>query len=659
MNKKIGRIFIFIIISIIIELLIFNYGAIRSFINGSERQIEYQLESSYKNNKNNYILTINNLDEILTSVNINYKNDYKEIIKYETYFISEDDTNYKKIKDKYMLANKNNTYIQLDTHTNAKEVKIFFQSEKQLEIDSVIINHSNLNFSIVRILIVFAIVNLIYYIKTKKIYKIEYNKNSKQQFLVIFGILLFTIIFITIYYMKEIDVSQYNMLQEDILDQEQIMQTEALLNGSISLLVKPPQELIDLQDPYNHGLREENNIEYMYDTAYYNGNYYSYFGIAPIITLIMPIKIIFDMYLPLKIYTLLFILIAIFLIFLVYKKIVEKYIKKISLFNFILGFITIVFGSSLLLLLRGEKYDIVCASGITFFLLAIFLLLDLNEESRYRKLKLFFAGLSTGLIVLSKPSYILYYLILSYLIIMYLKNIKLDRKTKIYDMLIYFIPLSLLAIFQMTYNYLRFDSIFEFGAKYQLTSYNMIYAMTPTLGKIIEGIGKYIFTLPIINIFDFPFVVPNFNSTNTALNELCYQNKIVGLAAIPIVWVILLIGELKNNIKTKEDKELKNLINISLITVLLFIILNTVSAGICDAYSVEFKIIAVLVCTIIWLKILENKENKNILNKIFLIVCIATLLLFIPLSLTTESNLLLDMKNETTVYLKNFFEFWT
>ena len=659
MNKKIGRIFIFIIISIIIELLIFNYGAIRSFINGSERQIEYQLESSYKNNKNNYILTINNLDEILTSVNINYKNDYKEIIKYETYFISEDDTNYKKIKDKYMLANKNNTYIQLDTHTNAKEVKIFFQSEKQLEIDSVIINHSNLNFSIVRILIVFAIVNLIYYIKTKKIYKIEYNKNSKQQFLVIFGILLFTIIFITIYYMKEIDVSQYNMLQEDILDQEQIMQTEALLNGSTSLLVKPSQELIDLQDPYNHGLREENNIEYMYDTAYYNGNYYSYFGIAPIITLIMPIKIIFNMYLPLKIYTLLFILIAIFLIFLVYKKIVEKYIKKISLFNFILGFITIVFGSSLLLLLRGEKYDIVCASGITFFLLAIFLLLDLNEESRYRKLKLFFAGLSTGLIVLSKPSYILYYLILSYLIIMYLKNIKLDRKTKIYDMLIYFIPLSLLAIFQMTYNYLRFDSIFEFGAKYQLTSYNMIYAMTPTLGKIIEGIGKYIFTLPIINIFDFPFVVPNFNSTNTALNELCYQNKIVGLAAIPIVWIILLIGELKNNIKTKEDRELKNLINISLITVLLFIILNTVSAGICDAYSIEFKIIAVLVCTIIWLKILENKENENILNKIFLIVCIATLLLFIPLSLTTESNLLLDMNNETTVHLKNFFEFWT
>ena len=178
------------------------------------------------------------------------------------------------------------------------------------------------------------------------------------------------------------------------------------------------------------------------------------------------------------------------------------------------------------------------------------------------------------------------------------------------------------------------------------------------MAKILEGIGKYIFTLPIINIFEFPFVVPNFDTTNTALNELCYQNKLVGLVAIPIVWVILLIGELKNNIKTKKDKELINLINISLITILLFIVLNTISAGICDAYSIEFKIIAVIFSIIIWLKLLENKENDSILNKIYLIVCIATLLLFIPLSLTTLDNFLVNTNNETTIYLKNFFEFW-
>ena len=658
MKREIIKIFIFAIVSILIELLVFNYGAIRSLINGPERDVEYKLDISTENNINNYILTINNLDEILTSINIMYKDNYREIIKYQTYFISEDDDSYKKIQDKYMIATKDKTYIQLDTRTKAKQVKIVFQSENKLEIDKVTINHVNLNFYIIRILIVFAIMNLIYFIKNKKIYKVQYDKNSKEQFLVIFTVLLFIIVFITCYYFKEKNIIENVSQKDEILYQEQVMQTEALLGGSASLLVKPSQELINLEDPYNPGMRKINDVEFMYDTAYYDGNYYSYFGIAPILTLIMPIKIIFNLYLPLKIYTLLFVLLAVFLIFLFYKIIIEKYIQKISLFNFILGFVTIIFGSSLLLLLRGEKYDIVCASGITFFLLAVFLLIDLDGKSKYRRLKLLFAGLATGLIVLSKPSYILYYLILSYLVIVYLKNAKIDKKVKVIDMLVYFIPLGILTIFQMVYNYVRFDSIFEFGAKYQLTSYNMLYAMTPTFGKILEGIGKYIFTLPIINIFEFPFVVPNFDTTNTALNELCYQNKLVGLVAIPIVWVILLIGELKNNIKTKKDKELINLINISLITILLFIVLNTISAGICDAYSIEFKIIAVIFSIIIWLKLLENKENDSILNKIYLIVCIATLLLFIPLSLTTLDNFLVNTNNETTVYLKNFFEFW-
>lgn len=659
MNKKVGRIIIFIIISIILEILVFNYGAIRSFFNGQEKSVEYELNVSTENDKYNYVLTINNLDVVLTSINIIYKENYEDIVKYETYFISEDDTNYKRISDKYMVANKDNNYIQLDTHTKAKEVKILIQSKKQLEIDNILINHANFNISIIRILLIFAIINLIYYIKTKKIYKIEYNKNSKNQLILLYGILELIIIIIAFYFILSNNMSEKVIKLEGLSYQEQISQTESLLNGQIRLLVNPSEELMNLDDPYNPGLRAENNVEYMYDTAYYNGNYYSYFGIAPILTLIMPIKIIFNIYFSLNVYTLLFILVSIFLIFLVYKKIIDKYIKKVSLFNFILGFIAIIFGSSLLLLLRGYKYDIVCVSGIMFFLLAMVLLIDLNEKSKYRKLKLVIAGLATGLVVLSKPSYILYYLIIGYLLFIYLKNKELDRKTKIIDVLFYLVPLGLLAILQMAYNYARFDNIFEFGAKYQLTSSNMNYAMTPTFGKIIEGIGKYIFTLPVINIFKFPFVFPSYEISQTALNEFCYQSKLVGLIAIPVVWGILLKGELKNTVKTQEDRNLLYLINMAIITVILFIVLNTVSAGICDAYSVEFKLIAVMFGIIILLKILENRESNDIINKIFLIVCIATLLLFIPLSMTTELNLLSDMSNKLTIYLKNFFEFWS
>ena len=176
MNKKIGKILLFIIISIMLELIVFNYGAIRTLINGNEKYVEYKLDVSTENNKYNYVLAIENLNDVVTSININYKENYEDIVKYETYFISEDDNSYKKISDKYMLANKDNTYILLDTRTKAKELKLIFQSEKQLNIDSILINHINLNFSIIRTLLIFAIINLIYYIKTRKIYEIEYNK---------------------------------------------------------------------------------------------------------------------------------------------------------------------------------------------------------------------------------------------------------------------------------------------------------------------------------------------------------------------------------------------------------------------------------------------------------------------------------------------------
>ena len=558
-----------------------------------------------------------------------------------------------------MYANKSNTYIQLDTHSKAKEIKILYQSSKELDIDHITINKSNFNISIIRILIVFAIINLIYYIKTKKIYEIKYDRNSKKQLILLYSILEFIIIMISVYYVIETNMLENKFEQKDLLCQEQVMQTESLLKGVAKLLIQPSEELINLEDPYNPGLRIEKNVQFMFDTAYYNENYYSYFGIAPIITLIMPIKLIFNMYLPIKVYTLLFILLAIFLMFSVYKKIIDKYISNVSLFNFILGFITILFSSSILLLLRGEKYDIVCSSGIMFFLLAMFLLIDIDDKTKYKKLKLIIAGLATGFIVLSKPSYILYYLIIFYLLFLYLNNKEINNKTKVMDTLFYIIPLGFLAILQMGYNYARFDSIFEFGAKYQLTSFNMNYAMTPTFGKIIEGLGKYIFTLPVINIFEYPFVLANFDISNTALNELCYQNKLVGLIAFPIIWGFLLKSELKKNMKSETDKNLLQLINLSLLTIILFIILNTVSAGICDAYSIEFKLIAVMFSTITLLKILENKENNHITNKIFLILCVSTLLLFIPLSITTESNLLINMDNKLNVYLKNLFEFWS
>ena len=80
------------------------------------------------------------------------------------------------------------------------------------------------------------------------------------------------------------------------------------------------------------------------------------------------------------------------------------------------------------------------------------------------------------------------------------------------------------------------------------------------------------------------------------------------------------------------------------------------TGGICEAYSIDFKLVLSIGAVILLLKWLENgAEDKN---KIFLILCITTILLMLPLGLTTESSLLSNFASDVSVALKNIFEFW-
>ena len=212
------------------------------------------------------------------------------------------------------------------------------------------------------------------------------------------------------------------------------------------------------------------------------------------------------------------------------------------------------------------------------------------------------------------------------------------------------IPLGILAIFQMWLNYVRFDSILEFGAPYQLSGLNVTTSMGFSLNKAYAIIMEYLFRIPTINPLNFPFVFANCDTAFTAINEVCYENRLIGLAIIPILWAYLL------NRNVKKEKGLKWFIKLCIITSILGMLLAGCTGGICEAYSIDFKLVLSIGAVILLLKWLENgAEDKN---KIFLILCITTILLMLPLGLTTESSLLSNFASDVSVALKNIFEFW-
>ena len=257
-------------------------------------------------------------------------------------------------------------------------------------------------------------------------------------------------------------------------------------------------------------------------------------------------------------------------------------------------------------------------------------------------------GISLALSVLSKPTFILYYPISIFLIFMNLQNDSKKDFAKNFACIL--VSLCVFGLFQMIYNLVRFDDIFEFGAKYQLTGFDMNYCMSFTFGKIYAGILEYIFRLPSINPLVFPFVFANTNTSLISMSEICYENRLVGLAGIPILWILLFK---KFALVNNDDKNLKRLTNICIITSLLSIITSTCMAGICEAYSIDFKLILAIISVILLLKLVENKKSSKEICRLFLIICITTILIMLPINLTTEANWLANSYS-----LKNIFEFW-
>ncbi|MFT7794713.1 UNVERIFIED_CONTAM: hypothetical protein ODY05_16615, partial [Salmonella enterica subsp. enterica serovar Enteritidis] len=66
----------------------------------------------------------------------------------------------------------------------------------------------------------------------------------------------------------------------------------AMADGHLYLDEEPPQWLQEMEDPYDKGARDEAQKQsgepYLFDVAYYDGHYYVYFGVVPVVLFYLP-----------------------------------------------------------------------------------------------------------------------------------------------------------------------------------------------------------------------------------------------------------------------------------------------------------------------------------------------------------------------------------
>lgn len=53
--------------------------------------------------------------------------------------------------------------------------------------------------------------------------------------------------------------------------------------------------LLQMDNPYDPQARVDLGVDYRWDTAYYHGHYYMYFGVVPVFLLFLPFRLITGM----------------------------------------------------------------------------------------------------------------------------------------------------------------------------------------------------------------------------------------------------------------------------------------------------------------------------------------------------------------------------
>lgn len=659
-------VFIFALASLIELVIINSQPLLLRFSENKNKEVTYEISNETTEEdegekdkivKGSNEIVIEDLGYKVENIRIYYKQDNSNLITYlpkakmyghEGY--------YKEFNEKIMQAKKDNTYLNVRTETECDRILLDIENpeDNSIQIEKIVINSTVINFNIVRVIIMFFAILFVILIKNKKIQAIVYNKNSKKQKIIYYGTVCILLVLLSIFWSQVLFDSSESLVVKESNGENYVTQTEAFFNKSISLIEEPSKELKGLENPYDSTLRGFEIVDYLWDTSYYNGNYYQYFSILPIIFIMLPFKILTGYYITTKLVTIIFLAILIWLISFFFKKMVERYIKNISFLNLIIGMLVTILGSNILQMQRAMVYELTEIIGIICLLVTILLLISVKEKEKHKCLNIVLASICTGFMVIAKPTFISWYILIFPMLYYSIKD--LDKIEKVKKFCIFSIPLIIIATGQMLYNYARYESIFEFGAKYQLTVYDMSCLMNVSIPKIIKGYMKYLVTFPSIQLETFPFI--QMYDVNTVvsptLGALTFETPVIGVFAIPIMWGIFWKKKILD-LKDKKEKELNILIKIVIIISALIILENTIFAGIAEKYALQYKLILVIINCVLLLK---GVEKKKISNTLFIVLCISTILLMLPISLHVPENWALDNTIPIIVEMKNLFEFW-
>ena len=498
---------------------------------------------------------------------------------------------------------------------------------------------------------------------------------------------VFTMVIYWLSYM-EIKNIEYPLKDEIPKYSAYVQQFDAFMKGQLHIDWEVDEKLLEMENPYNYEEREKikvdylfdrayydekydsyfitpivtvTKVDYLFDRAYYDGKYYSYFGITPIITVMFPFYLLSGMLpAPLLVQFIYMLIFAIFFPKLV-MMLLDKYSKKTPAGLKILLTYIAYLSSFNLLIGRGTQpfYYIASTAAIAFLTWFAYLFFKGIYTENHKKRCIYFlaAGLMFSLSFHARviKAFTGVFFIVP-VVIFYLILGKQTWKKKLIELgcLSFFVVIGF--VFSFAYNYARFDDIFEFGANYQLTMTDVTeYKLD--ISEFDDAVEYYYKAELIDNMMNdkWEFMRDKLKLTSYnrgSVDRFLYVSEYFGLYAVPFMifsLMAIVIVFLKKNSWSYKITLLSTVVG-GFIMAWLDFCLGGVHFRYLTDFSTEIAVCSALVVLYI-LEMSYSLKNKKVamLVKTFIVIMLVVSIYKAFQIIVIDSINLFDIKDETII----------
>ncbi len=609
--------------AIILELILSNFVYF-AFVAGRTETVDYkQSDFAYDVTGEKTQFGLGDLGFELNSVSFNVKAKDETVEPFElrvsVYVIDERNSDYSLAVARTVPVTAKEQKITFFCNSGGKaEDLIFITGEAQSDvlISNVILNPQyKLGFNQARFLLILAVmlIGFLLHVRSSENKLVPYKNRHRRSValsvtLSVAGSVAVAILSAS---SETLDPIAYPLGQDVKLYDPYIQQFDAFMKGQLYLDVKPDERLALLNNPYDLAERTWRGVDYMWDRAYFDGKYFSYFGVTPLLLVYFPYYFITGSLPNAGLVMAVFcVMTAVFFALAVeeYAKISgKKHFGYFTAFCTVSGFLA----SFALIIARGQQrfYYVAGMAGMAFSAAFIMFMLKAVGSRKIKRIIYFaLAGISFGLGFHSRVNSVvpLAIVAVAFVLLWSIKRFKEKQVGTLFaEMAALGTPVIIAVFASMLYNKARFGSFFDFGTAYQLTiSDTSFYSIG--LHGVMPAFFHY-FLQGFHFVQEFPYVGMNYIAPPD-YGRYFYVDSGIGIFAMPFMLSLLLFPVVLK--KKTIGKNRKIIFAAALIAIPVTAFINCCLGGIIFRYTSDISVIAAFLAAVTTLETAETALQK-------------------------------------------------